>query len=143
MRPVITQPRPAPARRPGTALLLLGVAVVVALLALPLTSALDSPARVSRVTIDNPHQWAASVEVAGVGGKGWLGLGTVGRQARQGFEEILDQGSQWRFRFSYAGTQGGELTISRSELDGRGWVLTVPASFAERMRAAGLAPTGG
>ena len=143
MRPVTTQPRPAPARRTGTALLVLGAGVVVALLALALMSAVDSPDRVSRVTIDNPHEWAATVEVAALGSDDWLGLGTVGRQARQDFEEVLDQGGQWRFRFSYAGTQGGELTISRSELDGRDWTLTVPDSFPERMRAAGLAPTGG
>ncbi|MDP8991479.1 MAG: hypothetical protein M3N31_00210 [Actinomycetota bacterium] len=124
-------------------MLLLGVGVVVAFLALALMSALDSPHRVSRVTIDNPHEWAATVEVAAVGEDDWLGLGTVGRQARQEFEGVLDQGRQWRFRFWYAGTQGGELTISRSELDDRGWTLTVPDSFPERMRAAGLAPTGG
>ena len=143
MRPVITQPRPAPARPTGTALLLLGAGVVVALLALALASAVDSPARISSVTIDNPHEWAATVEVAVVAGDGWLGLGTVGRQARQRFVEVLDQGRQWRFRFSYAGTEGGELTISRSELVARGWSLTVPESFPQRMRAAGLAPTGG
>ena len=144
MRPVVTQPRPAPARRSGTALLLVGAGVVVAFSALALMSAVDSPARVSRVTIDNPHEWAATVEVAGVGsGDGWLGLGMVGRQTRQAFEEVLDQGSQWRFRFSYAGTDGGELTLSRSELERRGWNLAVPDTFRDRMRAAGLTPSRG
>ena len=143
MRPVVTEPRPAPSRRNGAALALLGAGVAVSGLLLAVMSATNSPARVGHLTIDNPHEWTATVEVAAVDRDGWVGLGTVDRKASQRFEEVLDQGSQWRFRFSYAGTDGGELTLSRSELERRGWNLAVPDTFRDRMRAAGLIPSRG
>lgn len=143
MRPVVTQPRPAPARPKGSALALLGAGVAMAFLVLALMSAMESPPHVGRITIDNPHGWAASVEVAASERDGWVGVRTVEPEGSQTFEEVLDQGDQWRFRFSYGGAAGGELVISRSELDRRGWNIAVPDTFPDRMRAAGLTPTGG
>ncbi len=143
MRPVVTEPRPAPARRKGSALALLGAGVAVAFLMLALMSAIEPPAHVSRITIDNPHEWAATVVVAGDETDGWMGLGTVERQASHTFEEVLDQGDQWRFRFSYGGADGGEVAMSRSDLERRAWKVVVPDTFADRMRAAGVSPTRG
>ncbi len=142
MTPVVTRPRPVPAGAKGRTLALLASSVVVAIAFVVLTGA-DSPGRVERITVDNPHEWAASVDVAAIEEDGWVGLGTVDRQTSHTFEEVPEQGRQWRFRFSYGGAEGGEVAISRSELERRGWRVEIPNTFAERMRAAGLAPSGG
>ncbi len=144
MRPVVTQPRPAPAGRRGRTLALLGGGLALAFVLLVMMPALDSPAHVGQITIDNPHEWPASVDVAGAEQPdGWVGLGAVDGQASHTFQEVLDQGPHWRFRFSYGGAEGGELDMSRSELERRGWKLAVPDTFPDHMRAAGLAPSGG
>ncbi len=142
MKPVVTQPRPAPPARKGGALAVVAVVVALAFVLLVMMPALESPAHVGHVTVDNPHEWAVSVEVAGEKRDSWVGLGTVDRQSSHTFEEVLDQGPRWRFRFSYGGADGGELTISREELERGGWKLTVPDTFPDRMRAAGLSPSG-
>ena len=141
MRPVVTEPSPVPAGRKWRPLALVGAGVVLVVMVV-VAIAMQSPAHVRRITIDNPHEWAATVDVTAGERDGWVGLGTVERQASRSFEEVLDQGSQWRFRFSYAGIEGGELTISRSELEHLGWRLAVPDTFRHRMRAAGLGPSG-
>jgi hypothetical protein len=142
MRPVNTQPRPMPAGAKARTLALLASGVVVAI-AFTVMTAAGSPGHVERVTVDNPHEWAASIEMAAVEKGGWVGLGTVDRQMSHTFEEVLDQCRQWRFRFSYGGADGGEVAISRSELERRGWRVEISNTFAERMQAAGLAPSGG
>jgi hypothetical protein len=99
------------------------------------------PSYVDNVTVANPHQWDVGVEVAGAERDGWLGLGSVDRTASHEFQQVIDQGQQWVFRFSYAGVDGGELVVPRSELEASGWKVTVPEQFAERMRAAGVGPS--
>jgi hypothetical protein len=142
MRPVVTQPRQVPAGAKARTLALLASGVLVAIAFAAMTAA-DSPGHVERVTVDNPHEWAANVDVAGIDKNVWVGLGTVDRQTTHTLEEVLDQGRQWRFRFSYGGAEGGEVAISRSELERKGWRVEIPDTFEERMRAAGLAPSGG
>ena len=98
------------------------------------------PATVARVTIRNPHAWNATVDVSRPGG-GAVGLGTAvrGRSAR--FQEVVDQGDVWVFAFRYGGVDGGSLRVARSELERSRWTVTVPEGFAERMRAARVAPS--
>ena len=84
MRPVVTQRRPVPAGAKARTLALLASGVVVAI-AFAVMTAAGSPGHVARVTVDNPHEWAASVEVAAVGEGGWVGLGTVDRQTSHTF----------------------------------------------------------
>ena len=112
-------------------------AAAIPLMAL-LLSASRTPSYVDEVTVVNPHQWDVGVEVTGAQRDGWLGMGTVDRTASHGFAQVIDQGKHWVFRFSYAGVDGGELVVPRSELEASGWKVTVPEHFAERMRAAGV-----
>ena len=72
---------------------------------------------------------------------GLIGLATVGRERTRAVEEVIDQGPSWIFRFSYGGVDGGELAMSRAELERARWTITVPEEFAARMRAAGLGPS--
>jgi hypothetical protein len=141
MSPVATRPRPAPARRRSDILGLLaaGVGLVAALGVLFL--AMDAPPHVERVTINNPHEWSAAVEVSDERQQGWVGLGIVNKGVTHPFEEVLDQGRTWVFRFSYAGVDGGELRVSRADLQRSGWKIAVPDEFATRMREAGLEPS--
>ena len=110
--------------------------VVVALLVA--ASALRLPAHVDEVTIDNPHDWPAHVQVTDADRDGWLGVGTVGPETEQGFLDIVDQGEIWIFRFSYA-REAVELRVSGARLEGDDWQVTVTDEFAETLRAAGVA----
>ena len=115
-------------------------AAVLAMVAFLLAEA-RTPSYVAALTVVNPHQWDVGVEVTGAQRDGWLGMGTVDRTASHGFAQVIDQGKHWVFRFSYAGVDGGELVVPRSELEASGWKVTVPEHFAERMRAAGVGPS--
>ena len=79
------------------------------------------------------------MEVSGAERDSWIELGSFGRERSRTVEELVDQGRQWVFRFSYAGVEGGELVVSRDRLVGDGWRITVPPEVTERLRAAGLA----
>ncbi len=110
--------------------------VVVALLVA--ASGLRLPAHVDEVTIDNPHDWPAHIQVTDEDRDGWVGVGTVGRETEQGFLDIVDQGEVWIFRFSYAG-EAVELRVSGAQLEDDDWRVTVPDEFAETLRARGVA----
>lgn len=120
--------------------LAIAAVVVVAIVALLLPGS-RLPSYVDDITVVNPHQWDAGLEVTGTERDGWLGMGTVDRNASRRFEQVIDQGEQWVFRFGYAGVDGGELVVPRAELETSGWKVTVPQQFAERMRAAGVGPS--
>ena len=46
----------------------------------------------------------------------------------------------WTFRFAAQGADGGELRLSRAQLESGRWTLEVPAAVAERLAAAGATP---
>jgi hypothetical protein len=141
MSPLATRPRPAPLQHGWTwATALTGVAVA-ALTLLVVVPATRPPSVVDGVTIVNPHAWSVEVSVTGREGDGWTGVGTVGREQTQTFEEVMDQGRSWIFRFSYGGVDGGELVVSRGQLERARWTITVPEVFSARMRAAGIEPS--
>ncbi len=141
MSPVATRPRPAPARRRSDMLGLLAGGLGLVLAFAVLLPAIDAPPHVTAVTIDNPHGWSVDVDATNASGDGWVGIGNVAKSANVAFAEVLDQGPVWVFRFSYAGVDGGQLKVSRADLEGSGWEITVPDEFARRMRAAGLGPS--
>ena len=131
-----TETRPTPLRSPNQAVgLFLGAAVLAVLIVAP---SLAPASYVARLAIDNPTAFDVNVDVADGEGGGWFPLGTLDRERETVLEEVIDPGSTWVFRFSYAGVAGGELTVSRSELRGAGWQLAVPPGVSERLAAAGL-----
>jgi hypothetical protein len=115
-------------------------AVVVAIVALVWPGS-RLPSYVDDITVVNPHPWDVGVDVTGAERDGWLGMGTVDRTASHAFGQVIDQGEQWVFRFTYSGVDGGELVVTRNELEASDWKVTVPELFAERMRASGLGPS--
>ena len=89
-----------------------------------------------RVTVINPFRWKAVVDV------GQVGIGTVGRDRAATFDEVLDQGDGWTFRFSYAGVDGGRTTLSREELERQRWRIVVPDLFAQQMQVHRIPASG-
>ena len=139
MNSVLTPPRRGSAQLAGVAVIVIGFALVLGgvLVAARLTN--DEPALVRRLTVENPTPYFVNVEVSGAERDSWIELGSFGRERSRTVEELVDQGRQWVFRFSYAGVEGGELVVSRDRLVGDGWRITVPPEVTERLRAAGLA----
>lgn len=116
------------------------VAVVVGAVAMvAVASALRSPAHVDEVTFDNPHEWPATIRATGGDRDGWQGVGTVERESEQTFQDVLDQGDTWVFRFSYVG-EVVELRVSGAQLAEDRWRLRVPDEFADALRAADVVP---
>jgi hypothetical protein len=140
MGPVLTEPRPAlGGRRRLLEGIAAGAAVVVLLMVTWLAN--DSPSFVDRVTVVNRTEYSVEAEVAGRGERGWLGLGTVEHGRSATFEQVVDQGTVWVFRFSYGDVPGGEIVVDRPVLERQGWRIEVPAQVATRLRAAGLGPS--
>jgi hypothetical protein len=46
------------------------------------------------------------------------------------------------FRFRYAGVDGGEVVVSRNDLEGSRWRVRVPEEVGTRLTQAGLGPSG-
>jgi hypothetical protein len=138
----VTSPVTVRGRRPvrrtelvGVALtVLLGIAAIVAM-----ASALRVPAHVDEVTFDNPHEWPATIRATDGEADGWHGIGVVDRETEHTFQEIIDQGDTWVFRFSYAG-EVAEVRVSGAQLAEDRWQLRVPDEFADALRAAGVEP---
>jgi len=113
------------------------VAALIVAVAVP---ALGVPAHVDEVTVDNPHPWAVVVDVTDADRDAWLALGGVRRNREQGFGEVLDQGDEWTFRFTYAGEQA-TVTVSGADLERADWRVSVPDELGERLGAADVTET--
>ena len=142
MTPTLTRPpRPAQSRN-VTGNLLIGVAVAaIAVVALALAPGMRLPTFVDRVSITNPTVFGVEAEVRGGGPIAWLDLGGVARESTKSSYEVIDQGRQWMFRFTYAGRPVGEVAISRAQLKAQGWRVEVPAEVGDRLAATGTAPS--
>jgi hypothetical protein len=104
-----------------------------------LLSACDGVTYVDRVTVVNETDYAADVAVQGDDGS-WLGLGRVSADEMDEFEEVIDQGPLWTFRFSYGKYPPVELEISKDDLREAGWQVEVPDELEEKLRAEGVSP---
>lgn len=139
----VTEPR-TPNRSPQRlGLLVAGAALAVAAaVALAFLVGLGGGrATIPRLTYENPTDYALDVEVSSGSSRGWTGAGFVARRSTGVAEEIPDQGDVWVFRFHSQGESGGELRLSRSELEVSGWKVVVPADVARRLAEAGAPPT--
>lgn len=117
-------------------ILLVVTAVTLGLVFWLVAPALEVPAQVDRITIENQHPWPAHLEVNEPGDDGWLGIGTVDQDDDKTVQSVSDHGDRWVFRFSYAG-QRSELHVTRAQLERDDWHVTVPDDFARRLRDAG------
>ncbi len=141
--PTVVEPdTPTRARRGlglGVAALFLAVAA-----ALGLTSLVDlssGPGTVARITFENPTVYALDIEVSPGTGTGWTSAGSVRQESTADVHEVIDQGDVWLFRFDSQGASGGELRLTREELEASGWTVSIPAEVGTRLEEAGAPPT--
>ncbi|MGH8972511.1 MAG: hypothetical protein ACRD0C_04840 [Acidimicrobiia bacterium] len=103
--------------------------------------AVRTPGFPDRLTVENPGTHNVEVDVGDAERDRWLGLGTATRKASRTFESVIDQGDIWVFRFRYGGVDGGEVVVSRDDLEGNGWRVRVPEQVGTRLTQAGLGPS--
>lgn len=141
--PTVVQPHAARrARRHlglGAAAVVVGIAAAVGLTYLVgLSSGADT---VPRIIFENPTDYALDIEVSSGPGEGWTSAGSVRQKSTGEVSEVIDQGDIWLFRFDSQGATGGELRLSRTELEASGWRVSIPADVGDRLAGAGAPPT--
>jgi hypothetical protein len=109
------------------------------LIAVVLVGCTGSPQHVTALTVANPTDHAANVEVTGADRGGWLVLGRVSPGSERSFEEVVDFGAEWVFRFAHP-EHSPEITVTRDELVGNDWRVEVPARFGDRLDELGVEP---
>jgi hypothetical protein len=143
MTPVLTRPRPAPARSARIIALIVAGTLLVLLAVAWIAKGTGGPKFVDRVSVVNTTDFHLEVELSGAEGSRSLALGTVERGRTKTFGQVIDQGDTWVFRLLYGGELGGRITVSRSELERNRWRLRVPESVGQRLLEAGLIPPPG
>lgn len=126
----------------------LGIAVAAVVVGLAVAFGLtflvglsSGPKTVSRITFENPTAYALDIEVSSGAAGGWTSAGSVRQKSTAEVTEVIDQGDTWVFRFDSQGASGGELRLSRSELEASGWRVSVPVQVGTRLAGAGAPPT--
>lgn len=119
----------------------IAIAVVVAGLAVAILSAgLSGNNFVDRLTVVNRTAYDLDVDVTDGARSGWTGIGTAQRDGVDVFEQVLDQGDTWIFRFTYGGVTAGEMRRTRADLRRDSWRLEVAAEMAGPLETAGITP---
>lgn len=92
-----------------------------------LTTMLTGPAFVDHIVVRNPTRDSIDVYATGQARDGWSSIGNVEPRGTTTAEQIIDQGATWILQFRSAGIVGGELRISRSQLQRSRWTISIPA----------------
>jgi hypothetical protein len=139
---VLDPPRSPSVRNPRpVALFVAGAIAVVVALVFVAQQLTPSKSFVSRITVVNPTPYHLEIDVIGAGRQVGVGLGPIRREQTKDFEDVIDQGREWIFRFHSGGTDGGEARIPRTRLEQDRWRLTVPPEVAQRLQSAGVRPS--
>ena len=121
-----------------------GVVALAVVVAVGLAFVVDlsgGPSTIPRLTFENPTGYALDIEVSPGPGAGWTSAGSVRQRSTADVYEVIDQGEVWLFRFDSQGESGGEVRLSRAELEASGWRVVIPAAVGERLAQAGAPPT--
>lgn len=108
------------------------------IVALALLAAACNPARV-QLTVRNPTAYPVNVEFTGTKLEGWVPLGLVLAGREKVFQEVLDAGEEWSFRFVHLDVDE-QLTMDRTRLADSGWTVVVAESFGAKLQSAGIRP---
>ncbi len=139
---VVQQEHPDRVRRQvglGLGALVLAVGTVLVLNFVVGLSA--GPSTVPRITFENPTSYGLDIEVSPDTDTGWTSAGSVRQQSTADVREVIDQGDVWLFRFDSQGQTGGELRLTRAELEASGWRVSIPIDVGARLAEAGAPPT--
>jgi hypothetical protein len=123
----------------GAAAVVLGLATAIGLTLLVGQSA--GPSTVPSITFENPTAYALDIEVSPGSGRAWTSAGSVRQKSTTEVHEVIDQGDVWLFRFDSQGETGGELQLTRAELEASGWTVAIPVEGGTRLADAGAPPT--
>jgi hypothetical protein len=102
---------------------------------------LAGPARIGHLSVTNASEYDINIELTSGQSGTWLPFAVVGQRSTREFQDVLDQGDTWVFAVSAQGRTGGEITVSRTDLEAAGWKFTVPDSAIERIRQDGAPPS--
>jgi hypothetical protein len=127
-------------RRLGIAVATVAVGMAAAIGLTSLVSLSSGPKTVARITFENPTAYALDIEVSSGAAGGWTSAGSVRQNSTAEVSEVIDQGDVWVFRFDSQGHSGGELRLSRPELETSGWRVSIPAEVGARLASAGAPP---
>lgn len=144
MNPNTVAESDAPDRAPLTLRLGLGAVLLALVTSAIVALVVDSstgPGTISRITFENPTDYTLDIEVSPGPAAGWTSAGSVRQRSTGDVHEIPDQGDVWLFRFDSQGESGGELQLSRSELEASDWRVTIPPEVGQRLVLAGAPPT--
>jgi len=142
MSPVLTRPRPrsSPVLVPRQ-VVVIGVAVVVGIALIAATyAAVRSPASIDRLRVVNKTPYLVDVEVTRGAHDGWLELGPISPGESHGFGSVVDQGDRWVFHVTSGPHDGGEFSMSRTELTHARWQVTIPDVVETRLGTGGAVP---
>jgi hypothetical protein len=137
MSPVLTRHAPEPVLRLRSVAVPVVAIVFFVVLFFGVLRLVESPAMVGRVSIDNRTSYDLEVGVTDGSSPGRLLLAALDADATTRVDDVLDQGSTWRFRVSRAGATIGTLERSRDDLRADGWRVVIPASWDDRVVEAG------
>ena len=138
---LIADTAPSTLRRPRPRPVWIALAVLAVLVLVAVSRLVPNPATVDHVTIQNNTPYDLDVDASAGSHDGWTPVGIALAQSSTSFSDVIDHGGTWVFRFSGQGHDGGEVTVSRSTLEGAKWQLTVPSSVGDRIKTAGAAPS--
>jgi hypothetical protein len=134
-----TRPTRAGSRAPLIALIVAGALAVVVLVRVA-SIAMEQPDFVDRVTIVNETPYGVDVDVRPSDDAGRLLLGRALPGASADKKIVIDAGDRWIFRFVRAGVEGGEVELSRAQLEAADWTVRVPDSVETAFGQAGQEP---
>lgn len=122
----------------------LGAAALVVAAAVAMTALVGlfaGPDTVPRITYENPTDYGLGVEVSADDASGWVFAGFVDPRSTGLAQDVVDQGDVWVFRFDSQGEVGGELRLTRTDLEASGWHVAVPPQVGARLAELGAPPT--
>ena len=66
-----------------------------------------------------------------------MALATAGSDRTTTTSEVIDQGPSWTFRFSAQGRSGGEVRVTRGELEASNWTVVISDEVIDTLSRAG------
>ncbi|HEY3095599.1 MAG TPA: hypothetical protein VGK05_02070 [Acidimicrobiia bacterium] len=142
MSPVLTRPRPRSVpvliRRDVVVVVLAGAIAITTLVGLH--AALRGPHLVDRVTVANETPYLVDIEATRDTRDGWLKLGPISAGEKHSFGSVVDQGDRWIFRVTAGPYNGGEFSLSKTELERAQWRVAIPRDAQQRLEAKGAVP---
>jgi len=125
--------------RSGSRRVLVGVLLaVVAIAVVVLAQRMPEPHKAPAITIDNPSDYAVTIEATGADGTGWTAVAIVDPHSTRVAREVIDQGPVWSLRFSSQGVEFTDHEMTRRDLAAADWHYSIPAEIGDQLAESGV-----